>query len=81
MTGIDLCSCGRIGRFQGDTMKIARYSTGSGAAYGIVEGDTLFAAGGDLFGGLTKGAEVGKVADAKLLAPLDPGKIVCIGLN
>ncbi|MCC6705890.1 MAG: fumarylacetoacetate hydrolase family protein [Thermomicrobiales bacterium] len=62
-------------------MKIARYSTGSGAAYGIVEGDTLFAASGDLLGGLTKGAEVGKVADAKLLAPLDPGKIVCIGLN
>ncbi len=62
-------------------MKIARYSTENGPAYGIVEGATLFAASGDLFGGLSKGAEVGNVADAKLLAPLDPGKIVCIGLN
>lgn len=62
-------------------MKIARYSTDSGSAYGIIEDQTLYAASGDLFGGLTKGDEVGNVADAKLLAPLDPGKIVCIGLN
>ena len=62
-------------------MKIARYSTGSGPAYGILEGLTLFAAEGDLFGGLTKGAEIGDVGGVTLLAPLDPGKIVCIGLN
>ena len=62
-------------------MNIVRYSTESGPAFGIVEGHTLFAADGDLFGGLTKGAEMGDVLDAKLLAPLDPGKIVCIGLN
>jgi 2-keto-4-pentenoate hydratase/2-oxohepta-3-ene-1,7-dioic acid hydratase in catechol pathway len=62
-------------------MKIARYSTEGGSAYGIVEGSTLYAASGDLFGGLTRGEAIGDVESAKLLAPVDPGKIVCIGLN
>lgn len=63
-------------------MRIARYRDANGAAqYGIVDGDTLFAASGDPIGGLRKGAEVGPVADAALLAPVTPGKIVCVGLN
>jgi 2-keto-4-pentenoate hydratase/2-oxohepta-3-ene-1,7-dioic acid hydratase in catechol pathway len=62
-------------------MKIARYSTERGPAYGILEDTTLYAATGDLFGGLTKGEQIGDVSGVKLLAPLDPGKIVCIGLN
>jgi len=62
-------------------MKIVRYATETGPAYGIVEDQTVFAASGDLFGALTKGDSVGNLADVTLLAPLDPGKIVCIGLN
>lgn len=62
-------------------MKIARYSTDGGSAYGILEDTTLYAASGDLFSGLTKGEKVGDVSGVKLLAPLDPGKVVCIGLN
>lgn len=64
-------------------MKIVRYAdseTGN-LAYSIVEGDTAYAASGDLFGGLTKGAELGPVADLKIVTPLDPGKVLCIGMN
>lgn len=63
-------------------MKIARYQDNGGATWGIVDGDTLYTATGDPFGGtLTQGSAVGPVADATLLAPVDPGKVVCVGLN
>ncbi|MGI8482844.1 MAG: fumarylacetoacetate hydrolase family protein [Thermomicrobiales bacterium] len=64
-------------------MKIVRYqdSSSNQPAYGIVEGTTVFATSGDLFGGLTKGAEAGALDSMNVLAPLDPGKVVCIGIN
>jgi 2-keto-4-pentenoate hydratase/2-oxohepta-3-ene-1,7-dioic acid hydratase in catechol pathway len=64
-------------------MRIVRYqdaSTGE-ARYGIVEGDTVHAATGDPFVGLTKGGAVGPLTSVTLLAPVAPGKIVCVGLN
>lgn len=63
-------------------MKIVRYGSDSSAArYGIVEGSTVYAAQGDLFDGLSKGDVVGQLDDLTLLAPLDPGKVIAIGLN
>lgn len=63
-------------------MKIVRYSDAAGAAAtGILEGSTVYAASGDLFTGLTKGAAVGETSSVKLLAPIAPGKVVCVGLN
>lgn len=64
-------------------MKIVRYqdSSSNQPAYGIVEGTTVFATSGDLFGGLTKGAKAGALDSLNVLAPLDPGKVVCIGMN
>lgn len=62
-------------------MKIARYKQDGGAAYGIVEGDAVYAASGDLFGGLTKGERVGSVDEVTLNIPVVPGKIIAVGLN
>jgi 2-keto-4-pentenoate hydratase/2-oxohepta-3-ene-1,7-dioic acid hydratase in catechol pathway len=63
-------------------MKIVRYQKdGGGAAFGILEDSTVYAASGDVFDGLTKGEEVGSVDDVTLLAPIQPGKVVAIGLN
>src|SRR3712207_1802829 len=63
-------------------MKIVRFqspgSDSSAARYGIVEGSTVYAAEGDLFGGLTKGDQVGPLDDRTLLAPLTPGKVIAI---
>lgn len=71
------------GETEGHSMKVARYRDGSGSvSWGIVEGETLFAATGDPFAGtLERRAEVGAVASARLTTPVDPGKIVCVGLN
>ncbi len=64
-------------------MKIVRYQdAASGSpAFGILDGETVFAANGDLFAGLTRGAEVGPVDSVTLLAPVEPGKVLAIGMN
>jgi len=64
----------KIVRFRGPEETVGQF--------GILEGDTVFAATGDPFaGGLTKGERVGAMADVSLLPPVQPGKIVCVGLN
>jgi 2-keto-4-pentenoate hydratase/2-oxohepta-3-ene-1,7-dioic acid hydratase in catechol pathway len=62
-------------------MKFVRYTASNGAQYGILEGDTIFAASGDPFTGLTAGERVGTLDSVTLLPPVDPGKIVAVGLN
>lgn len=62
-------------------MKIVRYQDGNAAQVGILEGDTVFKADGDMFGQLSKGAQVGNLQDVTLLTPVEPGKIVAVGLN
>ncbi len=64
-------------------MKIVRYqdAASNSATFGIVEGNTVYAGEGDLFAGLTRGAEVGSLDDVQLLAPIEPGKVLAIGMN
>lgn len=62
-------------------MKITRYVHQGTPRYGIVENGELYEAQGDLFDGLQKGNHVGKLEDAELLVPVEPTKIVAIGLN
>lgn len=64
-------------------MKIVRYQdAGTGQpAYGIVEDGVVFAGEGDVFAGLTKGAEVGAYDSLEILAPIVPGKVIAIGMN
>ncbi|HVB64624.1 MAG TPA: fumarylacetoacetate hydrolase family protein [Nitrolancea sp.] len=62
-------------------MKIARYLADGSPRYGIVEHGTVYQADGDLFEGLSKGAEVGSIDSLTLLPPVEPSKIVAIGLN
>jgi 2-keto-4-pentenoate hydratase/2-oxohepta-3-ene-1,7-dioic acid hydratase in catechol pathway len=67
----------------GIVMKIVRYSAKSGgeAQYGILRDSTVYSAEGDLFGGLTEGSKVGSLDDVTLHAPIEPGKVIAIGLN
>lgn len=64
-------------------MLIVRYldPTTNAPAFGLQEGSIVRAASGDLFSGLTAGGGIGTVDSLRLLAPLDPQKIVCVGLN
>jgi 2-keto-4-pentenoate hydratase/2-oxohepta-3-ene-1,7-dioic acid hydratase in catechol pathway len=62
-------------------MKFVRYAAGNEARYGILEGDTILSASGDPFSGLAPGAAVGAVGSVTLLPPVEPGKIIAVGLN
>ncbi|MBI2871865.1 MAG: fumarylacetoacetate hydrolase family protein [Chloroflexi bacterium] len=62
-------------------MKIVRFAWGDAALYGILEGDTIYSLHGDLFGEFHKGKEKCALGDARLLAPVQPSKIVAIGFN
>ncbi len=62
-------------------MRIVRYRDGDVARLGILEGDEVRAAGGELFGQLLPGERIGRVAGLRLLHPVAPSKIVAVGLN
>ena len=62
-------------------MRIVRYQHGQGARLGLVEGDEVRAAGGELFGELLPGERVGRLGELQLLPPVAPSKIVAVGLN
>ena len=64
-----------------ESMHIVRYRDGKRAAYGILEDGVVRQASGDPFSGLTPGAEVGPLEEVTLLPPVEPSKIVAIGLN
>jgi 2-keto-4-pentenoate hydratase/2-oxohepta-3-ene-1,7-dioic acid hydratase in catechol pathway len=67
--------------------RYVRYRSAAGAAYGIVEGDTVFEIAGGLFGARTRNGErtrTGthhKLQELHLLYPCEPGKILAVGLN
>ncbi|MFM9106336.1 MAG: fumarylacetoacetate hydrolase family protein [Chloroflexota bacterium] len=66
-------------------MRIARFAHPADGRprWGIIDHDTLHEAEGVpwLGGGLERGKAVGDASSAHLLAPVQPGKIVCVGLN
>lgn len=62
-------------------MRLCRYSTGTDAAFGVVDDGQVRAVDGDPFGRFTAGAVVGDLADVTLLAPSVPTKVVCAGRN
>ena len=62
-------------------MKIARYSHNDEINYGIVKGDILRPVKGDLFGDFSATGETMPLSDVTLLTPVQPGKLVCVGLN
>ena len=63
-------------------MNIVRYGRGDVVAYGILDGDTVYEASGDPYtGGPTRGTAVGPLSDVTLHAPVQPSKIIAIGLN
>jgi 2-keto-4-pentenoate hydratase/2-oxohepta-3-ene-1,7-dioic acid hydratase in catechol pathway len=69
-------------------MKICRYVMREAAAsdvatprYGLIEGENVIEISGPPWGPWTRGSRSSRLADVRLVAPVAPSKIVCIGRN
>ncbi|MBT2757851.1 fumarylacetoacetate hydrolase family protein [Mesobacillus foraminis] len=62
-------------------MKIARFLESGSIHYGVLEGDVLNKIKGDIFRDYTVTGEKVSLSDTKLLVPIQPGKVIAIGLN
>ena len=61
--------------------KYVRYSQGNATSYGILEGAEIRELRGDLFANPQPTGKRVKLADVKLLAPVEPKKVLAVGLN
>ena len=61
--------------------KYVRYEQGGTTAYGILDGDTIQEIQGDLFGERTPTGKTAKLSEVKLRYPVEPSKILCVGLR
>lgn len=61
--------------------RYVRYSSGGEPSYGILEGDAIRELRGDLFANPQPTGRRVRVADVRLLAPVDPVKVIAVGLN
>jgi len=69
-------------------MKICRYevrdASSAGSApprYGLIEGESVVEISGPPWGQWSRGSRSSRLTDVRLLAPVEPSKIVCIGRN
>ena len=62
-------------------MKIVRFQTGTHPEFGILEGDQIYPCFGDPFEGLSKHGKPLLRDSVKLLSPVVPPNIICLGLN
>lgn len=62
-------------------MKIVRFLSAGQTQYGILEGDHVYPCTGDPFTGLTRGTKTIDLNSIRLLAPVSPPNIICLGLN
>src|SRR5260370_8227411 len=68
-------------------MKICRYvirdasSPTASPRYGLIEGENVIEISGLPWGPWTRGSRSARLADVRLLAPVEPSKIVCVGRN
>lgn len=62
-------------------MNIVRYRANGEALVGVLEDGQIRQAQGDMFDRLQVGPIVGPIDEAELLAPVEPSKVIAIGLN
>lgn len=61
--------------------KYVRYESAGRVSYGVLDGETIRELSGDLFAAPKPTGHTLKLADVKLLAPCEPGKVIAVGLN
>ncbi|GEA15915.1 MAG: hypothetical protein PWR22_1789 [Moorella sp. (in: firmicutes)] len=61
--------------------KLVRFAAGKDIFYGRLEGETIVAFEGDIFGEHWENGRCFSLNEVRLLAPCRPSKAVCVGLN
>jgi len=62
-------------------VKYVRYAHAGRVAYGILEGDRVRELSGGLFSNPRPTGTTARLSDVKLLAPVEPSKVIAVGLN
>ena len=62
-------------------MVIVRFAHHREEGYGLLEGETVYQVGGDIFSDFHPGKPVATLPEVRLLAPCQPSKVVAVGLN
>ena len=62
-------------------MKIVRFWDGNKVSYGSLEDDIVWPIEGDVYGDYSLSSKSLALKEVQLLAPCEPTKIICIGLN
>ena len=62
-------------------MRLVRFNSGGSTSYGVLDGDSIRQIMGEPFAEINYSGETFYLADVKLLAPVEPKKIVLVGLN
>jgi len=61
--------------------KYVRYNAEGRASYGVLDGETIHELSGDIFAGPTRTGRRVRLSDVRLLAPVEPSKVIAVGLN
>src|SRR5688572_30699891 len=65
-----------------DVVRYVRYRAANGAvSYGVLEGERVRRVEGDIFGQHRVTDEATPLAQVRLLAPVEPSKVIAVGLN
>ena len=62
-------------------MRLVRFNSGGSTSYGVLDGDSIRQIMGEPFAEINFSGATFSLADVKLLAPVEPKKIVLVGLN
>lgn len=62
-------------------MRLARFSVDGTSHYGVVDGEKVERLAKSFLDGIEKTGEIFPLSVVKLLPPVEPSKIICIGLN
>ena len=62
-------------------MRLVRFTSGNSTSFGVLEGEQVRQLAGDPYSEIKESGESFALADVKLLAPVEPKKIVLVGLN